>query len=124
MYYNNNYNLKKLLMKCLINNIIIFSNILKLNFNKNYFQPLIKKTVISLINKKMIFRYKHSLKSPYIYLFNLNLIRSEPIIKNSKLFRAIINTPLSVFHVYSHQIHHIEFHLSVIKISPIFCIKI
>lgn len=103
-------------MKCLIKNIIIFSKIMKLNFNESYSSFLIKKSVFTLINKKILKRFRSSLKSPYYYSLN-QISFSIKNLNRSKLFYTIVNIPLSVFQNYSwrYNIKPNDFEISILK---------
>jgi len=86
-------------MKCLIKYIIIFSKILKLNFHEYFSTAIIKKSTYKLNSKKILNRYKSSLKSPYLYSLNQNSV-SLFSLKTSKLFYTIININPSFFQNY------------------------
>lgn len=102
-------------MKCLIKYIIIFSKILKLNFHEYFSTAIIKKSTYKLNSKKIINRYRSSLKSPYFYSLNQNSV-SLFSLNTSKLFYTIININPSFFQKYF-WFHNItpNFDISILK---------
>jgi len=97
--------------------VIIFSKIIKVNFNIFNSQCLIKKTVLSLRNKKIIDSFRSSPNSAYIYFLKPNIFSSIQNVKKSKLFKILINIPTSVFQFYSQRyyINQINFNISTLK---------
>lgn len=86
-------------MKDFINYSIIFSKIISLNFQKDFSSPFIKKSLFSLVQQKISFRYRMTTKHPYKYYLNPSFPFSHHL-KNSKLFYTLVNIPHDLFFSY------------------------
>jgi len=85
-------------MKCLYKDFLIFSSILYLNFPSTSLS-CIKKSVYSLTNKKILLRFRSSIKSPYCYLLN-PITSSFNHLTKSKLSYSILQISPSLYHLY------------------------
>jgi len=89
-------------MKCLIKHVVIFPKIIKLNFNILHSQTLIIESTSSL-RKKNIYSFRSFHKSPTHYFLNLKIFSTLHNVKKFKLFKNLINIPISVFQFYSRR---------------------
>jgi len=103
-------------MKSLIEHVLTFTKIIKINYHPQNSQSLIKKSTFLLLKKKIIDSFRPTSKSPYNYFLIINTTSKIHHVNNTILYKTIINIPISLFQFYSLRYNNpINFNVSILK---------